>query len=573
MTESVTISSVREQVAGLADALDATGWPEADQARALAERLAQGEFRLGVIGEFKRGKSTLINALLERDLLPTGVLPVTAVPIEIAAGDEGVVIEHLDGAEVRVDVAQLEDYVTEAANPNNTNGVRRARVRLAADLLAEGAVLVDTPGLGSLHAHNTAAAEEAIEDTDGAILVLTADAPLAESERALLHRLAEHAVRAFVVVNRIDALPGDAVEEVAAFVDAEVTEALGDGGTSFALSAARARQAQRDGGADVGFEAFRSALRDFVTTDLAGARREAAARDARALRDRIDDGLRLEREARRLGVEELEGRMARFERAVEEEQRALLDDAAVLESATTRILDEVVTRLREGVEAELPAVEVALAEAADGVAPGELEELMQRTVDEEVRRRFDALHATAVEDVAAGWAAESARFREQAAHRAARIREAAEGIFELRLHPPPTPTGHEAEADFTYRLFRPPPMGAGIASALRRLLPAERQRERAVEDAAEVAAAELHKHVGRARWDLSQRLEQLRLRYAERMSEHVSEVSSGVRLAVERAKGQRARASADLDAYERDAARVAERLDALTEALGGDVPW
>lgn len=573
MTESLTIASVRARVTDLADALAAAGWREAGEARALADRLASGEFRLSVIGEFKRGKSTLINALLERDLLPTGVLPVTAVPIEIAAGTDSVVIEHFDGAEVAVRMSQLTDYVTEAANPRNTKGVRRARVRLAADLLADGAVLVDTPGLGSVHTHNSAAAEEAIEDTDGAVLVLSAEAPLAERERALLHRLAEHAVRTFVVVNRIDSLADDAVEEVAAFVDAEVGEALGDGGTSFTLSAARARQAQQDGGADLDFEAFRSALHGFVRADLAVARREAAARDATALRDRIDDGLRLEREARRLGVEALEGRMARFERAVEEEQRALLDDAAVLEHATTRLLEEVVGQLREGVEAELPAVKVALAEAAESAAPSELERLMQRTVDAEVRQRFDALHTAAVEDVASGWAAESARFREQAALRAGRIREAAEGIFDLRLHPPPAPAGHDVAADFTYRLFRPPAMGAGITKALRRLLPVERQRAHAVAHASEVAAAELHKHVGRARWDLSQRLTQLRLRYADGMREHVAEVSSGVRLAVERAREQRAKASTDLRAYERDAAEVAERLDRLSEALDRASTW
>lgn len=348
------------------------------------------------------------------------MLPVTAVPIEIAAGTDSVVIEHLDGAEVAVRMSQLADYVSEAANPRNTKMVRRARVRLAADLLADGAVLVDTPGLGSVHTHNSAAAEEAIEDTDGAVLVLSAEAPLAERERALLHRL---------------------------------------------------------------------------------------------------------------GVEALEGRMARFERAVEEEQRALLDDAAVLEHATTRLLEEVVGQLREGVEAELPAVKVALAEAAESAAPSELEGLMQRTVDAEVRQRFDALHTAAVQDVAAGWAAESARFREQAALRAGRIREAAEGLFDLRLHPPPAPAGHD------------------------------------------VAAAELHKHVGRARWDLSQRLAQLRLRYADGMREHVAEVSSGVRLAVERARDQRAKASTDLRAYERDAAEVAERLDRLSEALDRASTW
>lgn len=64
MTESLTIATVRARVTELAEALAVAGWREAREARALADRLASGEFRLSVIGEFKRGKSTLINALL-----------------------------------------------------------------------------------------------------------------------------------------------------------------------------------------------------------------------------------------------------------------------------------------------------------------------------------------------------------------------------------------------------------------------------------------------------------------------------------------------------------------------------
>ena len=62
-------------------------------------RVAEDRFNLVVLGEFKRGKSTLINALLERDILPVGVVPLTSVVTAIGAGDrDRLVVHYLDGA-------------------------------------------------------------------------------------------------------------------------------------------------------------------------------------------------------------------------------------------------------------------------------------------------------------------------------------------------------------------------------------------------------------------------------------------------------------------------------------------
>lgn len=63
----------------------------------LARRLEAGRFDITVVGEFKRGKSTLLNALLGRPLLPVDVLPLTAVATEVAYGPERVVVHRLDG--------------------------------------------------------------------------------------------------------------------------------------------------------------------------------------------------------------------------------------------------------------------------------------------------------------------------------------------------------------------------------------------------------------------------------------------------------------------------------------------
>jgi hypothetical protein len=61
-------------------------------------RVAEDRFNLVVLGEFKRGKSTLINALLERDVLPTGVVPLTSVVTAIGAGDrDQLIVRYADG--------------------------------------------------------------------------------------------------------------------------------------------------------------------------------------------------------------------------------------------------------------------------------------------------------------------------------------------------------------------------------------------------------------------------------------------------------------------------------------------
>ena len=81
-------------------------------------RVAEDRFNLVVLGEFKRGKSSLINALLERPVLPTGVVPLTSVVTTIAAGDhDRLLVSFADGREEARPLAELAEYVTEARNP------------------------------------------------------------------------------------------------------------------------------------------------------------------------------------------------------------------------------------------------------------------------------------------------------------------------------------------------------------------------------------------------------------------------------------------------------------------------
>ena len=155
----------------------------------LRTRLADQRLRVLVAGEAKRGKSTLVNALLGRAVLPMGVTPLTALATTLRYGrDEGVTVTVPSGQIEVFPLTALDALVTEHGNPGNVRNLSSVAVAVDVPLLARGIELVDTPGTGSVYGHNTAEAEAALETMDTAVVVLTADPPVSAAERQLISR-------------------------------------------------------------------------------------------------------------------------------------------------------------------------------------------------------------------------------------------------------------------------------------------------------------------------------------------------------------------------------------------------
>jgi hypothetical protein len=179
--------------------------PLAGEARELAARVSEGRFYVACVGQFKRGKSTLLNALIGSEILPTGYVPVTAVPTVIRFGDTlQARIRLRDGSWRDVAMADLRDYVTEERNPENRKAVEGAEVFVASPLLASGMSFVDTPGLGSVFTGNTAATQAFIPHIDAALVVLGADPPIAGEELALVEAVGRQVQDLILVINKAD---------------------------------------------------------------------------------------------------------------------------------------------------------------------------------------------------------------------------------------------------------------------------------------------------------------------------------------------------------------------------------
>lgn len=196
--------------------------------RNLYARLAEDRFNLVVVGRFNRGKTSLMNAMMATECLPTGIVPLTSVITTVSYGSsERVVIEYQRrGLPSQVGIDQLKDYVTQHGNPGNTRGVSLARVQLPAEILRRGFHFIDTPGLGSSIIENTRTTEAFLPEADALMLVTSYDSPLSGEELRLLQGVAPSARRIFLVVNKHDFVSVDERGQVLAHIHDQMAHML-----------------------------------------------------------------------------------------------------------------------------------------------------------------------------------------------------------------------------------------------------------------------------------------------------------------------------------------------------------
>ncbi|HEY6321784.1 MAG TPA: dynamin family protein [Thermoanaerobaculia bacterium] len=194
----------------------------------LVERLESPTFEIAVFGRVSSGKSSLLNHLLRRDLLPVGVTPVTAVPVRIVYDREpGILVAFADRASEGVALDRLAELATEEQNPGNAKHVASIQVRIDEPRLAEGVTLVDTPGLGSLATRGAAETLAYLPRCDLGLVMIDAAAALQHEDLAVIDALAAAGARVMVLLSKADLLgPGDR-ERVLRYVRQQIREGCG----------------------------------------------------------------------------------------------------------------------------------------------------------------------------------------------------------------------------------------------------------------------------------------------------------------------------------------------------------
>jgi GTP-binding protein EngB required for normal cell division len=242
----------------------------------LLKRLAEDRFYLTFAGQFSRGKTTLMNAMLGMDRLPTGALPVTSVITAVSYNTRERVVMRFQNSNLsrEVPLSELSEWVTEQGNPGNQKKIEMAEVQIPAELLRRGAFFVDTPGLGSAVIENTETTNRFLPHIDALVLVTSFDVPLSHEEMSFLRRARDLHRKVFVVINKLDVCPPHQQDEVLAFIRARLAgEASLDEVPLFPVSASEALAAKLAGDPArlerSGLPLFERPLLSYLITDKA----------------------------------------------------------------------------------------------------------------------------------------------------------------------------------------------------------------------------------------------------------------------------------------------------------------
>jgi small GTP-binding protein len=194
----------------------------------LEDRL-RGDFRVVVMGDFKRGKSTLVNALLETPLAPTNITPETVTINEIAYGEKlEAQICLADHGRIRLKPGEIASEmlipIMEDLTEKDKN-VSHLEIKAPIEWL-KNANLVDTPGLGDVLAQFDGQVQNYLNQADAVVYLISAISPLSETETNFL-RLSiapQDFPKIIFVVNMLDlAQSNENVEKVLSHVTEKVT--------------------------------------------------------------------------------------------------------------------------------------------------------------------------------------------------------------------------------------------------------------------------------------------------------------------------------------------------------------
>ncbi|MBD3317577.1 MAG: hypothetical protein GF344_17450, partial [Chitinivibrionales bacterium] len=332
--EGQSIDQLIDQVLVLCDQLPRTGTFAEYRRRIedLRERLAHGSLRLAVLGQFNRGKSTFINALLGLPVLPVSVLPITSVPTVIRHGTgPACTIRFADGRPEKHAVKSIEDiermlkqFVAEENNPHNRKGVSDAVVFCDSSILRHGTVLIDTPGFGSTHVHNTQTTFDLLETCDAALFLFSADLPITQVEVDFLHEARRRVRRMFFIFNKVDLLDDKELSETQDFIRSTlIRKGLSPTGDRLYPVCARHGQKELPGkkkkgvSPESGMEAVRSEIVDFMIKEKYFALSEAVDTKFKDSVERIVAALREEKKDLEEPLEQLRGERQELNRRIE----------------------------------------------------------------------------------------------------------------------------------------------------------------------------------------------------------------------------------------------------------------
>jgi len=355
----------------------------------ITTRLEDGRFEIAFFGRVSSGKSSLLNALMETEVLPVGINPITAVPTRLQWGRQPkATLTFADGRRQEIPLEDLACFVTEDQNPGDTRNVVKTVTEVPAAKLKQGIVLVDTPGLGSLARRGARETLAYLPSADLGALLIDAGSTLNDEDIATLRLLYEAGIPAFILLSKSDLLDAKDIERAESYIHSQLEERLGVSPAIHAVSARASHGVLLDHFYhSVLLPKFEQAnsLRKESVMRKTGALREAVAAALETILKR-NDQLGQSSTAK---LEALEADLRRSIGRIGEEPRIFENDLLQLEEGCDRILQKV----------SLLASDLAASGGPLSVSSRQITDWIQELVEQQIEAPIDRLRRTSEQAV------------------------------------------------------------------------------------------------------------------------------------------------------------------------------
>ncbi len=553
----------------------------------LSQKLSDQVFNLVAAGQFKRGKSTVINALLGEPLVPAGVVPLTSVITVIQSGRAPAAYATLRYGQKRpIEVAELGEYVTERGNPGNVKSVERVVIEHPSPWLADGVRLVDTPGIASVYEHNTDETRKYLPQADAVLFIASVDQPVSRAELDFLRDIRRYAGKIFCLLNKTDYLRAEELQESLAFSLRAIREALGtDDVPVFPVSARLALEGKMGGDpaalARSGFPAFERALRSFMAQEKTDAWLQSLGRGLERLLTQARFALDLESKALIEPLDHIEASLAVFRAEKERAERARADYCVLLEADARALLKEDIEPKLEDFKRSHKA---AIRSAIDRWV-GELRGLPSRKLRAALEERKVAAIRTAYDDwlaredteVSRAFQRLCARFWSSLQQSVDELMRRSSELFAVDFERADTEPRWTAESGFYYKFWYEPTslriLSTSAILMLPKLIAAPLVAKRAKMTAVELVEIQ----AGRIRHDLDERLKKSVQDAQRQMLRQIDSTVAGIEAAIEggaalrmRGAAEAAARSAQIESARREIAALLVRLRKVMATLSAN---
>ncbi len=542
----------------------------------LREKIDKNTFNLVVVGQFKRGKTSLINALLGSDILPVAVVPLTSIVTIMKYGDAlRIKVFFNDGRITEIRPESLSEYVTEKGNPKNIKNVSEVIITYPSPYLKDGVRLIDTPGVGSIYQHNTDVAYQYLPKSDAAMFLLSVDQPMSKAELDFLEDVKEYSNKIFFLLNKADYLNERDLQESIDFSKGVLKDAMGTDVKIFPVSAKLALEGKISGDENLikksRLPEFSEVLNRFLMEEKGKILILSITNNLLRILTQARFELELEMKSLTAPLEEIERKLAVFESKKQEVTLEKQDFDILLDGETKRILKNILDEDLDKFKKELiPQVMAGLEDFYNEnkkLSLKELHKALEQQVITEVKQTFNGWRIIEDEKLAKAFESVCKRFIIKINDTVDALLKFSSELFQIPFDAVKAEALWTVKSGFYYK-FKDEPVGLEmLASTLTLALPKFIGDRIILKKMKEYLHQVVDVQAGRVRYDFAERLDKSKLDFRWEMLQKIEETIEGIETAIKKGIEKRNMGEKEVEERKSVIIRMMQKINEIGDKL------